>query len=78
MRPREHAAFTADPHVITLILWLGQDHNTMSLAAMGGREDIVFTADPHVINSIWWLGRDHKATYSCVASTMYSRIRPPY
>jgi hypothetical protein len=30
MGGREHAAFTADPHVITLILWLGQDHNTTS------------------------------------------------
>jgi hypothetical protein len=36
MGGREHAAFTADPHVITL-------------AAMRPREPIGFTADPHVI-----------------------------
>jgi serine/threonine protein kinase len=30
MGGREHAAFTADPHVITLILWLGPYRNTTS------------------------------------------------
>jgi hypothetical protein len=36
MHPRERAAFTTDPHVITLILWLSPYCNTTSSSRNGG------------------------------------------